>query len=68
MGLHTFLLNNVSHIDFRVLPIKYREEDFRKIITEKDHFIHYYLVGEHKEDRMNEFWEGWRKVLREYKS
>ena len=64
---HAFLLENVSHINFKILPIKYREEDFKKIITKKDHFIHYYLVGEHEEDRVNEFWEWWRKVLREYK-
>ncbi len=50
-----------------ILPIEYRKYDFREVITKGDYFIHYCVYGKHTEERINEFWDGWRKVLNKYK-
>ena len=67
VNFHSLLLEKVPYIDFKILPIEYRKYDFREVITKGNYFIHYYMYGKHTEERINEFWNGWRKVLNKYK-
>ncbi len=65
-SFHKYLMKEVPYLSFRVLPIKDRNKDFEDIIKDENHRFHYIMYGEHSRKKVNQFWEGWRRILNSY--